>query len=360
MNIYRAQNRGVKRHQPEYIDASTQTKESRQGVIPMFTCIMFSEKGEAATQINHFDLPQQSQATPLSPSIEIPMRGFRGFESLASDRVCTTHTGCTLRILHILVRILLPDFPHRIISIQNCLVLTLMKIKLDLSYTAVGDYFNIDRRVAQRIFSSVLEFITFRTKSLIRWPTREEVNKDLPEVFRKGFPNTISILDCTEIPIEVPSSLYIRNHCYSMYKGTHTIKYLIAVAPNGTTTFISKGYGGRASDTHITNTCGILSLFKPGDLVMCDKGFPKIQVNKVVTVIPPRAKPDQKQFTPKQMKTTREIASARVHVERKIQRLKIFKVLKNQMDFNLLPYADQIMHLIAVITNLTPPIIAEE
>ena len=38
---------------------------------------------------------------------------------------------------------------------------------------------------------------------------------------------------------------------WSTYKHHNTVKYLISITPQGTVSFISKGYGGRASDKYI-------------------------------------------------------------------------------------------------------------
>jgi len=48
---------------------------------------------------------------------------------------------------------------------------------------------------------------------------------------------------------------------------------LIGVSPQGAITFISRGYGGRASDKYITERCGILDNLIPGDVVLADRGF---------------------------------------------------------------------------------------
>lgn len=42
------------------------------------------------------------------------------------------------------------------------------------------------------------------------------------------------------------------------YKHHDTVKYLISITPQGTVTFLSKGYGGRASDECITENCEYL------------------------------------------------------------------------------------------------------
>jgi hypothetical protein len=133
---------------------------------------------------------------------------------------------------------------------------------------------------------------------------------------------------------------------------------LIGIAPNGAITFVSKCHGGRASDTMITNTSGFLSKLASGDMVMADKGFPVIKsVKGVITVIPPKASSAKKQFSAEEMESTQKIASVRIHVERVIQRLKIFQILTNRFDHSLLPHVDKIVHCCAVLVNLQAPII---
>lgn len=47
---------------------------------------------------------------------------------------------------------------------------------------------------------------------------------------------------------------------YSRYKGSYTVKFLVAITPNGMISFVSKCYDGRSSDSFITNDSGFLAL----------------------------------------------------------------------------------------------------
>ena len=69
------------------------------------------------------------------------------------------------------------------------------------------------------------------------------------------------IIDCSEVFIEIPSTLLARAQKFSNYKHYNTIKFLIGITPQGS---ISK---------YLTKYCGILKLLKPGDLVLVDRGF---------------------------------------------------------------------------------------
>ena len=60
---------------------------------------------------------------------------------------------------------------------------------------------------------------------------------------------------------------------YSSYKSKNTWKKLICITPCGTVSFVSKSYGGSASDRFITEHCGVLDKLNPGDTIKADKGF---------------------------------------------------------------------------------------
>ena len=136
------------------------------------------------------------------------------------------------------------------------------------------------------------------------------------------------VLDCTEIPIETPRCLKCHLTLYSHYKGCETIKLLIGVAPCGYISYISDAYGGRASDKAIFNqSCIMEKLEATRDAIMVHKGFP-IQFeclnNFIKLIIPPKlVKKKKTQFSCQETEYTNDIAKARIHIERTIQRFKM-------------------------------------
>ncbi|KAL3188940.1 hypothetical protein MRX96_003089 [Rhipicephalus microplus] len=64
-----------------------------------------------------------------------------------------------------------------------------------------------------------------------------------------------------------------RAQTYSKYKAHNTVKFLVAIAPNGCIMYVSNVVGGRASGKFITADCGIENLLGHGDEIMADRGF---------------------------------------------------------------------------------------
>jgi len=73
--------------------------------------------------------------------------------------------------------------------------------------------------------------------------------------------------------IEKPSSLTAQWQTWSEYKHHNTVKILIGVTPNGMVNFVSRLWGGRASDRHITQHDNFLPKLQPNITVTADKGF---------------------------------------------------------------------------------------
>jgi hypothetical protein len=61
--------------------------------------------------------------------------------------------------------------------------------------------------------------------------------------------------------------------CWSNYKHHYTAKVLIGITLNGSISFLSDSYGGRASDIYIVKDSKFLNKLQPGDQIMADRGF---------------------------------------------------------------------------------------
>ena len=139
--------------------------------------------------------------------------------------------------------------------------------------------------------------------------------------------------------------MQLQAQTWSDYKKHNTVKYLVAIAPNGMITFLSDGWGGRTSDKHIVCESGFLNLLDPGDVVLADRGFTIINElleKQAKLEIPPPSSGWNQQNT-EDVARTKKIANARIHMERTIGRIKWFTILKNTVPITLLPNIDDIV-----------------
>ena len=200
------------------------------------------------------------------------------------------------------------------------LLLTLMRLRLNLSGQDLAYQFNVHNSTVSRTFTYVIEVLCTRLKPLIFWPNQDNLQKTMPMDFRKHCPSCAVIIDCFEIFIERPMNLLARAQTYSSYKHHNTVKYLIGITPQGTVSFISDGWGGRVSDKHLTKNCGLLNHLIPGDTVLANWGFDiqdSVGICCARVAIPAFTK-GKKQLTGIDVEQTRRIANVRIHVERVI------------------------------------------
>ena len=248
-------------------------------------------------------------------------------------------------------------------SVKERIVLCLCKLRLNLTYRCLSVLFDLNRRSVCDNFIYMIELLSKILKQVIYWPTYEENIDSMPKCFYK-FKNVRIVLDCTEIPVEKPNCLKCRLRHYSHYKGFETLKLLLGVAPSGLITLLTYAYGGRASDKAIFNKSGLLEKLEPTrDAVMVDKGFDiavECAQNFIPLIQPAKLKKKQVQFSKEQVIQTNDIAAARVHVERTIQRFKIFEITSKKRSRTLIPYIDKIFTVIAGIVNLKDPILADD
>ena len=120
------------------------------------------------------------------------------------------------------------------------LIMTLMKLRLNISNVFLAYLFGLSSSTVSRILTEMIDIMFIRMKPLILWPSREALWKTMPLQFQEHFALKVAvIIDCFEIFIERPSNLKARAETWSSYKHHNTIKYLIGITPQGTVSFIS-------------------------------------------------------------------------------------------------------------------------
>ncbi|KAJ8720791.1 hypothetical protein PYW08_006256 [Mythimna loreyi] len=293
---------------------------------------------------------------------ETKSQEFAGFSSIINDNDLLDLAGLSFSNFEFLISKL--TVIKCTVSMKDRLLIFLMKMKTGLTFSALSVLFGIHRTTISRIFYSILKNLASVTANLVFWPNRAAIRATMPECFRPDYINTRVIIDCTEFRIEVPSAVDNSVLCYSHYKKGFTAKVLIGITPSGFISFKSKVAGGRKSDSQMTVESGLIDLLEAGDEVLADKGFPAIKEvldksGKKVKIIMPPFLSKQNEFSQEETERTYDIARVRIHVERIMQRLRIYRVL-DKIPHNLFNYIDDIVHVCCVLVNLQPPIFSKK
>jgi len=160
--------------------------------------------------------------------------------------------------------------------------MVLCKLRNNFDTIDLGYRFGISQPDVSVLFNSWINYMFFCLADIPIWPHRNIIQSKMPEMYKHDFPTTISIIDCTEIKIQKPSSLKVQSQCYSDYKSTTTLKAIVACDSLGSVLFSSALFTGSMSDKEIFERsglkkqlqcliqCGYMLL---GDGIMADKGF---------------------------------------------------------------------------------------
>lgn len=247
------------------------------------------------------------------------------------------------------------------LSLEDQVLMTLMKLRKDYPYLHLAQLFHCSVATVGNIittFIHVLHKIFFQDLMSVV-PSKEKNQLSLPASFQNvKYKNCRMIIDCTDIEIAAPHPMDEQKQTYSAYRGMHSFKLLLGVAPNAVITYCSNLFPGSVSDKAIVQESGILNHFKPGDLILADKGFliSDILPHGVSVNIPPFL--NNGKFTESEVRLTKSIASNRIHVERANARLKDFKIL-SFIPHHLRCYADAIVQVCCVLVNMQDPLIDE-
>ncbi|CAN7998195.1 unnamed protein product [Ixodes pacificus] len=237
--------------------------------------------------------------------------------------------------------------------------MVLVRLRRGMSGEELARNFMMSESQVSRIFATWINFLQRELRMLTTLPSREAIKPHLPKSFR-GFENTRLVLDATEVRIQRPSSLSAQRQTFSPYKHYNTYKALIGCTPDGYVAFVSRLWGGSVSDKTNLEGSGLLDVLEEGDGIMVDKGFTFPYLPSGLTVYrPPFRERHEKQMPAQAVEETRRIASARVHVERAIARVKSFHILDKAFPITMIDIAEQVFEVCCLLTNFRLPLIAD-
>ena len=253
----------------------------------------------------------------------------------------------------------------RILPLIDEMLLTLMKLRLNLLHEDLAFRFKISNSLVSCILSTWIPFLGFEIGSLIQWPSVAQTHEYYPSCFKSIAGHVISIIDCTEIFTNNPSFAEANSKMYSSYKSHTTVKVLVACGPSGCISFISRIAGGAMSDKQIVNRSTLLDKLRKSAsetdeklIVLADRGFNiSDDLPPNITTKYPPFRHGKAQFSVKDVVSTEVIANARIHIERAIGRIKEFRILQNVLPLEFLDQVDHIFAICSGLVNLQKPIV---
>ncbi|XP_054720548.1 uncharacterized protein LOC129230171 [Uloborus diversus] len=143
----------------------------------------------------------------------------------------------TFALLSIVFNVIQPHLNQTQRSVLNKFqkfILTLMHLRLNFDFIDLGYRFGVSNSTASRAFDDCLYVMYQKLHRMVFWPKRTELTKNVSSSFVDAFgKKAIIVIDCFEIKIERPSNILAAAQCYSHYKHSNTVKYLIGISPQG-------------------------------------------------------------------------------------------------------------------------------
>ena len=317
----------------------------------------------------------QAGPTTSSKRVQADFLGFSASFMEGNDTMTKFYTGLpSWDVFEHVYSIVAPHVPKKWstnskLQPRDELLLVLMRLRLNTLIEDLAYRFGIAKSTVTTICNLWIDVMSVRLKFLIKWADKEVIDANMPKIFRETYPLTRCIIDCSEIFIERPVAYQARAKTYSNYKKHNTAKFLIAISPSGSISFISTVWGGRVSDKVITQKSGFLDLLDPGDTVLADRGFTiseDLRLHGAKSEIPSFTR-GKSQLTQREVEFSQRLARVRIHVERVIGLMKNkytilqgilpITVISHKHDTEDFSNLDKILVTCAALTNLSPCIV---
>ena len=129
------------------------------------------------------------------------------------------------------------------LCLEEQLFLVMTCLRLGPSVADLADRL-VHPSTVSRIFSTWINLLYNKFHQLRTWLSRRKTDKLMPLSFKKFYPCTRVVIDCTDFFIDIPSSFFRKSTTWSSYKNHNTVKCLIGIAPHGHVTFMPQVFEG--------------------------------------------------------------------------------------------------------------------
>lgn len=222
----------------------------------------------------------------------------------------------------------------------------LCRVGAGLEEKLLSAIFQVSMSTVTRTILTWTNYLYQLLGSLPTWMSKQCVQATMPVELKMCCPELRAILYGTKIVCETAASL-------SKQKEHTTFKGLIAIAPCGLITFISKLYTGSMSDQEITERSNLLQLLHAGDGVMADELFlnEKMFEDVGATLINPPQNDCPQDSIEDTHPGTRTAACLRFLAERVKHRLKDYHIWDSPVPLYLAGSVSQLWVICCLMSN---------
>lgn len=302
------------------------------------------------------DLSKHTDYKGPNNFLEFKKKKIAIFSLITTDKLLSSCTGLTSStVLCSFVEMLKIHFLKQDdqIALNHQVILTLMKIKTELSFVALSLLSRLTQNDCKRYIFKIMPRLAILLRTTIVIPKQVEVN--VPKCYKDSEKFKI-VLDCFEIPIEKPKCLYCIKEYFSHCQDLDTIKFLVGISSNNLVIFISKPQGGLYSDEQVFKQSDFVEKVNSGqDTIMavndleiediCDKY--NIELRK------PHWKNMNKQVFENDDELTATVADAQFIIDNFCKQLKDFKIFSERLHWRLVPQIHSIFTIVCGVINLS-------
>ena len=204
------------------------------------------------------------------------------------------------------------------LPLQEQFFMILVQLRQGLTFEFIATVKGVKKTTAIGYFWKWLDLMHAKLRIPVKFQDREYIFQTIPPVFKNKFPRLTSIVDCFKIFIGAPRKLKARAQCWSNYKHHYTVKVFISCSPLGHINFVSKVYGGRASDVQLVREFKFMTyeFHMPCYQILNDRGFTlqdEFAAACGVNLLLPSFTKGERQLSPEEVETSRKISCLNSH-----------------------------------------------